>query len=368
MADNEYYEILGVGRDAELSEIKKAYRRAAVKFHPDKNPGDKAAEDQFKRASEAYAVLSNDEKRQLYDRFGKRGVGVSGGGMDREIFADFNDVLGDLFGFGSIFGGSGARGRGRGTAGRDLRYDLEIDFEEAVRGMETQIKVPRLEPCKTCDGQGAAPADLETCSQCGGRGQVAFQQGFFTIARSCGQCAGRGKRIVRPCGECKGQGRVRRESSLKVRLPGGVDDGVQLRMAGHGEAGTGGGPAGDLYVVVRVREHPFFQRVERDLVCQMSLSFAQAALGAELKIATLDGEESIRVPPGTQSGTEHVIRGKGAPGLDGRGRGDIRVQLQVRTPTRLSDEQRGLLQQLAELDGGETDEPGLFDRVKNIFS
>jgi len=258
--DTDYYDTLGVDRAADLSTIKKAYRRLALKYHPDKNPGDAKAEERFKEAAEAYAVLSDPDKRRRYDTYGKAGLGAQGGfqGFDQEIFADFSDILGDLFGFGSIFGG--ARRRRRGQAGRDLRYDLEIEFEEAVRGLETRIKVPRLETCGECDGRGAAPDGFENCAQCNGQGQVAFQQGFFTIARTCGHCRGTGKRIVKPCSRCRGEGRVRAERDLQVRIPAGVDDGMQLRLAGEGEAGSSGAPPGDLYVLIHVREHPVFHR------------------------------------------------------------------------------------------------------------
>jgi molecular chaperone DnaJ len=369
LPDSDYYDILGVGRDSDLSAIKKAYRRAAVQHHPDKNPGDPAAEEKFKSAAEAYAVLSDPAKRQLYDRFGKAGLGAQGGGagFDQEIFADFSDVLGDLFGFGSVFGGGG-RARRRGTTGRDLRYDLEIEFEEAVLGLDTQIRVPRLEACDACDGSGAKPDGIDTCAQCGGRGQVAYQQGFFTISRPCGECRGAGRRIVDPCDSCSGNGRVRAERTLQVKIPAGVDDGTRLRMGGQGEAGRGGGHAGDLYVVLHVREHRFFQRDDCDILCEMPVTFAQAALGTELRVPTLDGETTLTVPSGTQSGSRFRIKGLGVPALNGRGRGDQYVIVQLRTPKRLSGEQRELLERLAELEGDDADEPGLFDRVKNIFN
>jgi len=367
LPDSEYYDILGVGRDADLSTIKKAYRRAAVKYHPDKNPGDKQAEEMFKTAAEAYAVLCDPQKRQLYDQFGKAGLGgPAGQGFNQDIFADFSDILGDLFGFGDLFGGG--RRRRRGGVGRDLRYDLEIDFEEAVQGLETQIRVPRFEPCETCGGNGAEAGGIETCTQCGGRGQVAFQQGFFTIARTCNVCGGNGRRITRPCESCHGEGRVQSERSLTLRIPAGVDDGTRLRMAGEGEAGRGGATAGDLYVVLHVREHEFFLRRGRDIVCEVPISFAQAALGTELQIPTIDGEERLNIAAGTQTGTRMRLSGFGAPDLNGGPRGDQYVLISVVTPQRLSDEQRDLLERLAELDGEETGEPGLFDRVKKIFN
>jgi molecular chaperone DnaJ len=368
VSDRDYYDILGVKREADVAEIKKAYRRAALRYHPDKNPGDSAAEESFKEAAEAYAVLSDPEKRQLYDRFGKSGLGGSAGfpGFDQDIFGDFSDILGDLFGFGSVFGG--ARRRSRAGAGRDLRYDLEIEFEEAVGGLETKIQVPRLETCDTCGGTGAEEGGIETCNQCGGRGQVAFQQGFFTIARPCNRCGGTGRRIVRPCAGCSGQGRVQQERTLTVRIPAGVDGGTRLRMSGEGEGGVGGAPPGDLYVVLHVREHEIFQRRDLDLHCVVPVSFGQAALGAEISVPTIDGEDSLDLPAGTQTGTSFRLKGRGVPAVNGRGRGDQYVIIQVRVPTRLGREQRQLIEQLAEFDDDEADGQGLFDRVKNIFN
>jgi molecular chaperone DnaJ len=366
LTDRDYYEVLGVGRDADLSAIKKAYRRLAVRHHPDKNPGDPEAEERFKEAAEAYAVLSDPEKRQRYDLYGKSGVAGGFQGFDQEIFADFGDILGDLFGFGGVFGGG--RRRRRGRPGRDLRYDLEIDFEEAVRGLETRIRVPRLAACPDCGGSGAAAGGVTTCSQCGGQGQVAFQQGFFTIARPCGRCEGTGRQITEPCTRCKGQGRLREERTLTVRIPAGVDEGMRLRMAGEGEEGSQGGPPGDLYVVLHVREHERFRREGRDILYEAPITFSQAALGAAIRVPTLDGDETLEVRPGTQSGERVRLKGKGVPSLDGRGRGDQYVVLVVRTPSRLGREQRELLERLAELEGRPAEERGLFDRVKDIFN
>jgi len=365
LTETDYYEILEVSRDADISTIKKAYRKAALRYHPDKNPGDGEAEERFKQAAEAAAVLCDPDKRQLYDRFGKAGLGGRPAqGFNQEIFADFSDILGDLFGFGSIFGG----GHGRaGRAGRDLRFDLEIDFEEAVVGLETQIKVPRMEGCETCDGSGAADGGVESCSRCAGRGQVAFSQGFFTIARPCSQCGGAGKLITKPCADCDGEGRQRKEASLQLRIPAGVDHGVRMRMSGHGEAGSGGGPHGDLYVVLHVREHEFFTRQDQDIHCELPISFSQATLGTELRVPTIGGEETLSIPSGTQSGSQIRIRGKGAPELNGGRRGDQVVTVRLRTPTRLNDEQRNLFQALAEHDD-ESEDAGLFERVKRIFS
>jgi len=367
LPDRDYYQILGLERDADLATIKTAYRKAAIQFHPDRNPGDQAAEDRFKQAAQAYAVLSDPEKRRLYDRFGEAGLGAGKGfrGFDEAAFADFNDILGDLFGLGSIFGGG--RARRRGSAGRDLRFDLEIDFEEAVRGLETRIQVPRMENCVSCDGRGALEDGIQTCSQCAGRGQVAFQQGFFTIARPCGSCRGAGKRITDPCEACGGQGRMQRESTLTVRIPAGVDEGMQLRLSGEGEPGSGGGRDGDLFVVLHVREHPLFERRDEHIHCSVGVSFSRIALGGEIRVPTLDGEETLTVPAGTQSGEVFRLKGKGIPVVNGKRHGDQYVTVQVRTPKRLSDEQRRLLEELAEVEGDDTGERGLFDRVKGIF-
>lgn len=366
MPDDDYYRVLGVERDATPDEIKKAYRKLALRHHPDKNPGDKDAEEKFKAAAEAYAVLSDAEKRRRYDAFGKSGVGGAGGfqGFDQEVFSDFSDILGDLFGFGGAFGGRRRRGPARG---RDLRFDLEIDFEEAVGGVETKIRVPRLDPCETCKGSGAAPGGVETCAECAGRGQVAFQQGFFTLARPCGACGGTGKRISDPCTACGGQARVRAERTVVVRIPAGVDEGMQLRVAGEGEAAAGGGVPGDLYVVLRVREHEFFRREDLDLICDLPISFSQAALGCEVEVETLDGTQNLKVPAGTQAGTRFRLRGKGIPSLDGRGTGHLYVVAQVHTPVSLSPEQRELFEKLADIEGDVVADRSLFDRVKDIF-
>ncbi len=311
-------------------------------------------------------MLSDPEKRRIYDQFGKRGLGAGGGfhGFDQEIFADFSDILGSFFG--GIFGG-GRRGRGV-AAGRDLRFDLEIDFEEAVRGLETKIQIPRLESCPDCAGRGAAEGDLVRCPQCAGRGQVAFQQGFFTVARTCARCQGTGRQITRPCETCEGNGMVQNERTLTVRIPPGVDEGVRLRMSGEGEGSRSGGPPGDLYVVLHVREHPIFRRDGTDIHCEVPLSFSKAALGVELQVPTLEGEEKLRVPAGTQSGTRFRLKGRGVPELNGHRKGDLYVTARVHTPRRLSDKQRKLLQELAEFDGEETGDSGLFERVRKIFN
>ena len=368
MAERDYYEILGVLKDASTDDLKKAYRRLALKFHPDRNPGDKSAEDKFKEAAEAYAVLSDPGKRERYDRFGREGLGAQPGfsGFDQEVFGDFGDVLGSLFGFSNIFGG----GRRGPRAGQDLRYDLEITFEQAAEGYEAPIVIPRFDRCSTCRGTGAKGKDgVKTCSTCRGRGQVAFQQGFFTIARTCGTCGGAGKRIVTPCGDCAGQGRVQATSTITVRVPAGVDDGMRLRVTGEGEASGDGGPSGDLYVLLHVAPHPVFQRDGAQLHYEMPITFAQAALGTTVRVPLVGGgEEELEVDAGTQSGTVLHLRGKGLPALDRTGRGDLHVSIRVQTPRSLSAEQRELLTKLAELDGVETPERGIFERVKDIFN
>ena len=368
MAEREYYEILEVERDASPEDLKKAYRRMAVRFHPDRNPGDKASEERFKEAAEAYAVLSDPEKRARYDRFGKAGLGAQPGfsGFDADVFADFGDVLGNLFGFGNIFGG----GRRGPRPGQDLQYDLELTFEQTASGLETPIRIPRLDRCGTCKGTGAQGKDgVKTCPTCRGRGQVAFQQGFFTIARTCGTCGGSGKRIVKPCPTCEGKGRVRVEKTVTVRVPAGVDDGMRLRIAGEGEASPDGGPPGDLYVLLHVQEHPVFSREGPQLHMEVSITTAQAALGTTLAVPLLGGgHEEVELDGGTQSGTIVRLRGKGLPALDRSGRGDLHVHVRVVTPERLTPEQRELYEKLAALDGVDAPERGLFERVKDIFN
>ncbi|MDH3628682.1 MAG: molecular chaperone DnaJ [Acidobacteriota bacterium] len=368
MSDRDYYELLGVERDAGLPAIKKAYRAAAIKYHPDKNPGDQQAEDRFKEAAEAWSVLSDTEKRALYDRYGKRGLSGAGagGGFNPDAFTDFSDILGDLFGFGSIFGGGGGR-RGRGRRGDDLLFELEIEFEQAVSGTETRIQVPRAENCEDCDGSGAAPGGIETCSECSGRGQVAFQQGFFTIARTCSRCRGAGKQITKTCDGCNGEGRIQEERTLTVRIPPGVDDGMRLRMVGEGETGQGGGPPGDLHVALHVRDHKVFTRDGSDLHCELRLGFAQAALGAEVEVPTLDGSHLLPIPAGTQSGERIRLRGKGAPALQSSGRGDQIVHIQLVTPEDVDGEMRELLERLAEMEGQQIGDGGLFEKVRKIF-
>jgi molecular chaperone DnaJ len=378
VSKRDYYEVLGVSRTATDVEIKSAYRKLALKYHPDRNPGDHAAEEKFKESAEAYSVLADGDKRHLYDRYGHAGLGgAATGGFDPTVFTGFEDILGglgDIFGLGDVFGGG--RRRGGVQRGTDLRYDLEISFDEAAKGTETSVQIPRLESCETCSGSGAAPGSkATTCPQCQGRGQLRYQQGFFTVARTCGQCRGTGSVIAKPCSTCKGAGRVQKERKLTVRVPAGIATGQRLRLTGEGEAGGPGGPAGDLYVVIHVQEHPFFQRDGNDLYCELPLNFPTLALGGEIRIPTLEGEEPFKVPEGTASGQSFRLRGRGMPDVSGRGRGDLFVIVKVITPKKLSKEQKKLLEQLATSLPKEQFEPtpvdhedkGLFDRVKDIF-
>lgn len=351
MSKRDFYDVLGVPRTASEQDIKSAYRKLALKYHPDRNPGDKAAEERFKEAAEAYAVLADAEKRARYDRFGHAGVsGAAGaGGVDPTIFADFQDIfggLGDIFGFGDIFGGG--RRRGGPQRGADLRYDMEIAFEQSARGAETTIQIPRHETCEACKGSGAAPGSAPTvCSQCRGSGQLRYQQGFFTVARTCGQCRGTGKVIAKPCATCHGQGTTEQQRKLTVKIPAGIATGQRLRLTGEGEAGTQGGPPGDLYVVVHVLEHEFFQRDGNDLHCEIPLTFTTLALGGDITVPGVDGEETLRVPEGTQTGATFRLKGKGMPDVGGRGKGDLLVTVQAVTPKKLTRDQRKLLEQLA---------------------
>jgi molecular chaperone DnaJ len=373
MAKRDYYEVLGVSRGANEAEIKSAYRKLAVRYHPDKNPGDAEAEEKFKEAAEAYSVLSVAEQRARYDRFGHAGVSSGAGAQANwgaQGFGGIEDILGDLFGFGDVFGGGRASGGRRGAAqrGADLRYDLEMTLEEASEGMTAQLRIPRLEACEGCKGSGAAPGTQpESCPGCNGTGQVRYQQGFFSVARTCGQCSGAGRVIRTPCEQCRGAGRVEREKQIEVKIPAGVETGSRLRLAGEGEAGAQGGPAGDLYVVIHVKEHDVFERQGNNLYASVPVTFAQAALGSETTVQTLDGQESLKVPAGTQTGTVFRLKGHGMPVLGGRGRGDLFVSVTVVTPTTLTREQRKLLEQLAQIEEKDLSDKGLMDKVRDIF-
>ena len=372
MSKRDYYEVLGVSRTATEQELKTAYRRLAVKHHPDKNPGDAESEEKFKEAAEAYSVLSNAEQRQRYDRFGHAGVSsaAGAGSWGAPGFGGIEDILGDLFGFGDVFGGGGRGGSRRSAAqrGADLRYDLEISLEDAANGMTAQLRIPRLEGCESCKGSGAAPGSQpESCNTCNGSGQVRYQQGFFSVARTCHVCRGAGRVVKNPCSECKGSGRVEREKQMEVKIPAGVETGSRLRVPGEGEGGTQGGAPGDLYVVIHVAEHEQFERQGANLYEAVPITFAQAALGADLMVKTLDGEEKLKVPVGTQTGTVFRLRGKGMPALGGRGRGDLFVSVTVLTPTNLTREQRKLLEQLADVESKDLTDKKLVDKVRDIF-
>lgn len=360
-AKRDYYEVLGVERSATAVEIKKAYRRLAVQFHPDKNPDNPDAEESFKEAAEAYSVLGDDEKRALYDRYGHQGL-RGGPQVNTDIFREFTDIFGggSLFEelFGDFFGGGR---RSRASRGNDLRYDLEVTFEEAVHGTETRILVPRTELCDKCSGSGASPGSRKSpCPTCGGHGQVRMQQGFLVVARPCGQCRGTGQIIPNPCSTCSGTGHVGKERELTLKIPAGVDTGSRLRLTGEGEAGFNGGPTGDLYVVLGVKPHKSFRRDGEDVYLELPVTFPQAALGAEVEVPTIDGVERISIPEGTQTGTIVKLRGKGVPRLHGGGRGDELIVVTVHTPEKLTREQRTLLEQLAEI----TPSPKLGERTR----
>jgi molecular chaperone DnaJ len=374
VSKRDYYEVLGVGREAGDQEIKGAYREMAKKYHPDRNP-DADAEEKFKECSEAYSVLSDAQKRAAYDRFGHAGLQGAAGGpnFNPETFADFSDILGDFFGFGDLFsggGGGGGRRRNRAARGEDVRYDLELTFEEAVHGMAAEIQAPRLEPCDRCHGKGSEPGSGPTsCPTCHGRGEVLYQQSFLSIRRTCGTCGGSGQIIRNPCTQCRGQGYRQVQRKLKVNIPAGVDDGTRLRLSSEGQPGPNGGPAGDLYVFLKVKEHPFFERRDHDLHCTIPVNIAQAALGAEIEVPTLDQPYKFKIPEGTQNGGQIKIRGKGVPVLNSAARGDLYVHIDVKIPSRLTREQRKLLEQLR--DTLPTDnapaEKGIFEKVKDYF-
>lgn len=380
MSKRDYYLVLGIARNASDQEIKSAYRKLALKYHPDRNPTDKIAEEKFKEAAEAYAVLADPDKRARYDRFGHAavsGTGAGAGGFDPTIFAEFDDIfgsLGDIFGLGGMFGGRRRSGPQRGP---DLRYDLEITFDHAAAGTETTIQIPRHETCQTCHGSGAAPGSSPVnCPQCRGTGQLRYQQGFFTLARTCGQCRGSGRIVSKPCPACRGAGAVEQSRKLTVRVPAGIATGQRLRLAGEGEAGTQGGPPGDLYVIIIVQEHPFFRRDGNDLACEIPVNFPTLALGGEIKVPSVSGEpQTLKIPDGTATGSTFRLRGKGMPDVSGRGRGDLLVTVQAITPRKLTKEQRRLLEQLAaalppqefEPTPRETDDRNIFEKVKDIF-
>jgi len=373
VSKRDYYEVLGIARDASEQDIKSAYRKLALKHHPDRNQGDAAAEEKFKEAAEAYAVLADDDKRARYDRFGHAGVqGAGGPGVNPDIFTDFSDILGDFFGF----GGGGAR-RGGPARGADLRFDLEISFDESFTGTETTIQIPREENCDTCKGSGAAPGtSKETCAQCRGTGQLRYQQGFLVVARTCGNCGGSGQVVKTPCPACRGRGRVAKDRRVTVKIPPGIAEGQRLRLHGEGEHGTQGGPTGDLYVVVHVKPHDIYQREGDDLFVEVPVPFPTMAMGGSFDVDSPGGVIRVDVSAGTASGTMLSFRGKGMPSVTGRGKGAFHVRVVVEVPRKLSKEQKKLVEQLGqtmpvqklEANSGDADrDKPFFEKVKDLF-
>jgi len=367
----DYYEVLGVSRDASEQELKSAYRKLALKYHPDRNPGDHAAEEKFKEASEAYQVLSDADKRAAYDRFGHAGVSGGGpggfGGFSGAV--DLGDIFGDLFG--EMFNMGGQQRASRQMRGDDLRYDLTIDFQEAVFGTEKEIRIRRLEACETCKGSGSKSGrGPVTCPQCHGRGQVRYQQGFFSVARTCNACVGRGSIVSDPCDICRGETRITKEIKLTVKVPAGVEEGTRIRYGGEGDVGRNNGQSGDLYIVLSIRAHDFFHREGQNLHCVIPISFPQAALGADIEIEGVDGPVMLKIPEGIQSGKEIRVRAKGVPFLNEKGRGDLIVKVVVQIPKKLSKAQRELISELGKSMSVENKptSPGLLEKMKDLFS
>ncbi|EKE74003.1 molecular chaperone DnaJ [Gallaecimonas xiamenensis] len=375
MSKRDYYEVLGVERSAEEKDIKRAYKKLAMKYHPDRNPGDAEAEANFKEVKEAYEILTDSDKRAAYDRYGHAGVdpNMGGGGFGGGAGgADFADIFGDVFG--DIFGGGRRGGGARQTRGADLRYNMELSLEEAVKGVSKEIKVPTYAPCEKCDGSGAKPGtSAKTCHTCQGMGQVQMRQGFFAVQQTCPTCSGSGKVISDPCDSCHGQGRVQKTKTLSVKIPAGVDTGDRIRLSGEGEAGQFGAPAGDLYVQVHVKDHPIFVRDGNNLYCEVPISFSVAALGGEIEVPTLDGRVKLKVAEGTQTGRMFRLRGKGVKSVRSGVQGDLMVKAVVETPVNLTSEQRELLEQLEKSltgDSAKRHKPkaeGFFDGVKRFF-
>ncbi|MGA0024313.1 MAG: molecular chaperone DnaJ [Burkholderiales bacterium] len=376
MAKKDYYEVLGVNRDASEDDLKKSYRKLAMKWHPDRNPDNPKAEEHFKEAKEAYEVLTDPQKRAAYDQFGHAGVDPSAaaGAGAGAGFGGFADAFGDIFG--DIFGGAGGGGRQRSTVfrGADLRYNLEVSLEDAARGTETRIRIPAMEECETCHGSGAKPGTQPTtCTTCGGHGQVRMQQGFFSIQQTCPRCHGTGKMVANPCGTCSGSGRIKKHKTLAVKIPAGVDDGDRIRLSGEGEAGVNGGPSGDLYVVIQIKQHSVFTRDHNDLHCEMPVSFTTAALGGEIEIPTLDGYAKIRIPAETQSGKIFRLRGKGIKGVRSSTHGDLMCHVVVETPISLTARQKELLQEFEAISNKDAARhnpraKSWMDRVKEFFA
>ena len=373
MSKADYYEVLGVARGVSDQELKSAYRKLAMQHHPDRNPGDHAAEERFKEASEAYQVLSDADKRAAYDRFGHAGVSGGGSGFGGNPFGggvDIGDLFGDLFG--EMFNVGGQQHRAsRQQRGDDLRFDLTVDFETAIFGTETEVKIRRRDTCEACHGSGSASGHgPKTCGQCQGRGQVRYQQGFFSVARACGACGGTGQVIADPCLACRGETRVIKELKLNVKVPPGVENGTRIRYSGEGDAGRSGAAKGDLYVVLAIRPHEFFERDGHNLHCVIPISFPQAALGAEIEIAAIDGPVTLKIPEGTQSGRELRVRGRGVPILNGKGNGDLIVKVMVEIPRKLTRAQRELVSELAESMAIENKpaSPSLIEKMKDLFN
>lgn len=374
MSKRDFYEVLGLDRGADADAIKKAYRKLAMKYHPDRNPGDKTAEDKFKEINEAYDVLSTPEKKDAYDRYGHAGVDPNMGGRGPgggQGFGDFADAFGDIFG--DIFGGGRGGGRSNVYRGADLRYNLEITLEEAARGAEKTIRIPTTEECGTCHGSGAKPGtEPKTCTTCGGSGQVRIQQGFFSIQQTCPKCHGTGRIIPNPCGTCGGAGRVRSNKTLEVKIPAGIDEGMRLRHSGHGEPGVNGGPPGDLYVEIHIKPHAMFQRDGDDLHCEMPISFVTAALGGEIEIPTLEGMARLKIPAETQSGKVFRLRGKGMKNVRSHAQGDLMCHVVVETPVKLTERQKELLREFEEVSSQDVHRhnpkaKSWMDKVRDFF-
>ncbi len=373
MSKRDYYEVLGVNRDASDDEIKKAYRKLAMKHHPDRNPDNKGAEEKFKEAKEAYEMLSDPQKKAAYDRYGHAGVDPSmGAGPGTQGFDGFSDAFGDIFG--DLFGGGRGGSRSNVYRGADLRYNLEITLEEAARGAEKTIRIPTVEECATCHGSGAKPGTQpKPCPTCNGHGQVRVQQGFFSIQQTCPKCHGSGKIIPDPCRDCGGAGRVKKHKTLEVKIPAGIDEGMRLRHAGHGEPGVNGGPPGDLYVEIHIRKHAMFERDHDDLHCEMPISISTAALGGEIEIPTLEGMARLKIPAETQSGKVFRLRGKGIKNVRSHVHGDLMCHVVVETPVNLTERQKELLREFEEISSGNADRhnpkaKSWMDKVKDFFA
>jgi molecular chaperone DnaJ len=372
VAKRDYYEILAVERDCDDQKLKSAYRKLALQYHPDRNPNNPDAEEKFKEAAEAYSVLSDAQKRAAYDRYGHQAVnGGAAPGFDEGTFADFGDILGDLFGFGDMFGGGGRKRSRAPQRGEDLRYDLEISFEDSMKGLSADLLVPKLEACTRCQGSGAEPnGGMVKCLTCNGRGEVLYQQSFLSIRKTCPTCSGRGQVIRQVCNQCRGEGYSRTEKKMRVNIPAGVDTGTRLRLQNEGNPGPIGGQPGDLYVVVKVAEHPVFERRDNDLHCTLPINVAQAVLGAEINIETFDGSQPIRIPEGTQSAAKFRLKNLGVPEVSGRGRGDLYVHIDVQVPKKLTKEQRRLFEQLRDLLPADNlpHQKSVFEKVRDFFT